>query len=73
MGVTRLKRKAKRNKQTAAKRQHSIKQLSSKPVIKNIDKEAIKASFGTPSAKKEKEQGEEKKRLKDQINECPGS
>ena len=73
MGVTRLKRKAKRNKQTAAKRQHSIKQLSSKPVIKNIDKEAIKASFGTPSAKNEKEQGEEKKRLKDQINECPGS
>ena len=52
MGITRLKRKAKRNKQTAAKRQHSIKQLSSKPVIKNIDKEAIKASFGTPSVKK---------------------
>ena len=59
MGITRLKRKAKRNKQTAAKRQHNIKQQGSKPVIKNIDKEAIKASFGTPSA--EKEQGEEKK------------
>ena len=46
MGITRLKRKARRNKQTAAKRQNSIQQLNRKPVIKNIDKEAIKASFG---------------------------
>lgn len=53
MGVTRLKRKARRNKQTAAKRKNSIQQLNRKPVIKNIDKEAIKASFGTAPAKEE--------------------
>ena len=45
MGVTRLKRKARRNKQTAAKRQNSMKQLSYQPVIKNVDKEALKESF----------------------------
>ena len=50
MGITRLKRKARRNKQTAAKRQNSMKQLNSQPVIKNIDQEAIKASFGTAPA-----------------------
>ena len=50
MGVTRLKRKARRNKQTAAKRNNSIKQLSYQPVIKNIDKEALKASFGQTEA-----------------------
>ncbi len=53
MGVTRLKRKARRNKQTAAKRQNSMKQLNSKPVIKNIDKEAILASFGSAPAVEE--------------------
>ena len=45
MGITRLKRKARRNKQTAAKRQSSIKHLQAQPVIKNIDKEAAKAEF----------------------------
>ena len=47
MGITRLKRKARRNKQTAAKRQNSMKQLNAKPVIKNVDQEEMKASFGT--------------------------
>ena len=50
MGVTRLKRKARRNKQTAAKRQNAMKQLSYQPVIKNIDREELKASFGQKEA-----------------------
>ncbi len=55
MGITRLKRKARRNKQTAAKRNNSIKQLSAQPVIKNVDKEELKASFAPAEApKKEK-------------------
>ena len=45
MGVTRLKRKARRNKQIAAKRINTIKQLTAKPVLKNVDKEELKASF----------------------------
>lgn len=52
MGITRLKRKARRNKQTAAKRNNSIKQLSAQPVIKNVDKEELKASFTTAEAPK---------------------
>lgn len=51
MGITRLKRKARRNKHTAAKRQVSMQQLNSQPVIKNIDAEAIKASFASAPAK----------------------
>ena len=45
MAVTRLKRKGKRNKLTAFKRQERIKQLTKKPVIKNMDIEKLKASF----------------------------
>lgn len=56
MGITRLKRKARRNKQTAAKRQNSIQQLNRKPVIKNIDKEAIKATFTSAPAAPAKEE-----------------
>jgi len=57
MGITRLKRKARRNKQTASKRNSSIKHLTATPVIKNIDKEALIASFPkaeAPKAKTEK-------------------
>lgn len=61
MGITRLKRKARRNKQRSADRVNKIKQLTSTPVIANIDKEELKASFGeapkketAPKAKKEK-------------------
>jgi hypothetical protein len=45
MAVTRLQRKAKRNKLKAAQRQAQIKQLLSKPVIKNIDIDKIKTAF----------------------------
>lgn len=50
MGVTRLKRKARRNKHTAAKRQNAMKHLSYQPVIKNVDQDALKASFGETEA-----------------------
>ncbi|KOF03111.1 hypothetical protein [Roseivirga seohaensis] len=60
MGITRLKRKARRNKQRSADRVNKIKQLTSTPVIAKIDAEALKASFETstkaeakPKAKKE--------------------
>jgi hypothetical protein len=45
MGVTRLKRKEKRNLAKAVNRTAKIKQLMKRPVIKNVDVEAIKAEF----------------------------
>jgi len=45
MGVTTLKRKLKRKRQGQTGRVIKIKQLCAKPVIKNVDEEAIKASF----------------------------
>ena len=45
MGVTRLKRKEKRNRAKATNRQTRIKQLMERPVIKNVDIEAIKEEF----------------------------
>lgn len=52
MGITRLKRKARRNKQTAAKRNTNIKQLTAQPVIKNVDKDELIASFPKAEAPK---------------------
>ncbi len=45
MGVTRLKRKERRNMAVANNRVARIKQLIKKPLIENIDIEAIKAEF----------------------------
>lgn len=45
MGITRLKRKDRRNSNRANARVARIKLLTTKPVIKNIDVEAIKKSF----------------------------
>lgn len=45
MAVTRLQRKVKKNRIKAKQRKAHIKQLLSKPVIKNIDINAIKAAF----------------------------
>ncbi len=45
MAVTTLKRKLKRKRQSQTARVIKIKQLSAKPVIKNVDVEALKASF----------------------------
>ncbi len=45
MAVTELKRKARRNRAIASNKVQQIKQLLRKPIIKNVDVEAIKASF----------------------------
>lgn len=54
MAVTRLERKVKRNRINATKAQNRIKQLLRKPVIKNIDLEAIKATFTKQEGPKSK-------------------
>jgi len=65
MAVTRLKRKDRRNKAVAKNKVARIQQLCSKPVIKNVDVEAITASFSTatkkskPAPKKAEEPKEE--------------
>ncbi|MFD1143175.1 hypothetical protein ACFQ4C_18760 [Larkinella insperata] len=45
MGVTELKRKDKKNKARANNKTAKIKQLLRRPDIKNVDVDAIKASF----------------------------
>ncbi len=47
MAVTQLKRKGLRNKANAKGRIARIKNLLRKPEIRNVDVEAIKASFAT--------------------------
>lgn len=54
MAVTRLKRKAKRNKSRAAARQAKIKRLNTKPVIESVDVEAIKEEFDSSNKKSSK-------------------
>lgn len=50
MGVTRLKRKDRVNKAVANNRVAEIKRLQQKPIIKNVDVEAIKAEFASKAA-----------------------
>ena len=45
MSTTTIKRKALRNRVKAKQRKSSIKRLTSKPTLKNIDIEEIKATF----------------------------
>ncbi len=45
MAITGLKRKERKNRARANNRVARIKQLTKVPVIKNVDVEAIKASF----------------------------
>jgi uncharacterized protein YPO0396 len=65
MAITRLKRKARRNKQRSSDRVNKIKQLTLTPVIANVDKEELKALFApaateeAPKAKKAKAAKEE--------------
>lgn len=70
MGVTRLKRKARRNKQRAADRVNKIKQLSAVPVIANVDKEELKASFET-TTKAEKPKAKKAKKAEEVKEETP--
>ncbi len=57
MAVTRLVRKAKKNRTVSKRRVAAIKRLTSTPVIKNVDIEQIKEEFAKkkaePAAKKE--------------------
>lgn len=57
MAVTRLKRKGLRNKANSAKRTGAIKRLTSTPVIKNVDIEAIKEEFAKKSGSKPASKG----------------
>ena len=52
MAVTRLKRKNRKDKAKSAVRRQSLKIQNAKPVIKNIDIEAIKAEFKAKASKK---------------------
>lgn len=45
MAITRLQRRQRKNRLNSIKKQQIIKDLSSRPVIKNIDVEALKAEF----------------------------
>ena len=53
MSTTTIKRKALRNRVKAKQRKSSIKRLTTKPTLKNIDIEEIKATFGKKTTKKE--------------------
>ena len=50
MGITELKRKGRKNRAVANNKVARIKQLLTKPTIKNVDVEAIKASFAEKKA-----------------------
>ncbi len=50
MGVTELKRKARKNRARANNKVERIKFLLTKPIITNVDVEAIKAGFAAKKA-----------------------
>ena len=50
MAVTELRRKARKNRTRANNAVQRIQQLQQKPTIKNVDVEAIKASFAEKKA-----------------------
>lgn len=52
MGVTRLKRKNRKDKSAAAVRRQSLKNQNFKPVIKSVDVEKIKEEFKAKADKK---------------------
>ncbi len=45
MAITELKRKGRKNRAVANNKTNAIKQLLRKPIIRNVDVDAIKASF----------------------------
>ncbi len=53
MAVTRLERKVKRRRILITKKQRDIKRLLKTPIIKNVDIEALKASFPKTATKSE--------------------
>lgn len=66
MAITRLKRKGRRNKSNSAKRTNAIKLLTSAPVIKNVDVEALKEGFDNSGSKKATAKKEETAKASDQ-------
>lgn len=72
MAVTRLKRKARRNKLRSKKRLQKMALESTKPVIKNVDIEELKKGFSaTPSKAKKAEKEEVKEAKVEAITEAP--
>jgi len=65
MAVTRLERKGRKNIAVAKRRRSVIKHLSTKPVIKNVDIEAIKAEFAANKSKASKPSAKEEKVVKE--------
>ena len=53
MAVTRLKRKTRRNRMRGGDKNKIIKQLNAKPVIKDVDVQAIKEEFRKKKAEAE--------------------
>jgi hypothetical protein len=58
MSTTTIKRKALRNRVKAKQRKASIKRLTSKPTLKNIDLNAIKSTFEKEESKKKDKKAE---------------
>lgn len=56
MGVTRLKRKGRKNRNVSASRNFSLKHLTKTPVIKNVDLEELKKQFTAPKKETKKEE-----------------
>ncbi len=54
MGVTRLKRKERKNRAVANNKQAAIKDLTKKPIIRNVDVEAIKKEFAQKAKTEQK-------------------
>ncbi len=59
MGSSKLKRKKLKNRLVAKERTQQIKQLNRKPVLKNIDVQEIKRSFGSISEEQQEEKQQE--------------
>jgi hypothetical protein len=67
MAVTRLERKGRKNKNVAKKRVATIQRLSSVPVIKNVDVDAIKKEFDAKKLKSAAKGDKAEKKVSDKL------
>ncbi len=67
MAVTRLERKGRKNKNVAKKRVATIQRLSSVPVIKNVDIDAIKKEFDAKKLKSAAKGDKVEKKVSDKV------
>ena len=67
MAVTRLERKGRKNKNVAKKRVATIQRLSSVPVIKNVDIDAIKKEFDAKKLKSAAKWDKAEKKVSDKV------